>query len=80
MFVRNAHGVVLLLLNGYTYSKASASRNNKSWWKCSAKHATLCPASLTTQNNLITKMNGKNHNHPPRKYEIDEHGTYCKIR
>ena len=79
MIVKHVRGHKMLLVNDYTYSKVRASQDNKSWWKCTAKGPAKCAASLTMINDVITKMNGEDHNHSPPIYKIDKYGLYHKI-
>lgn len=77
-FIRTVKGSILLLIDGYTYSKNTTIRQGGTRFACSSTISKNCKAyvHMSTGNVILKAMIV--HNHAPPEFHITKDGRYLK--
>lgn len=62
VFTTSRYGKPVIMMGNYRYNKYCKSKGPRALWRCSSKSSNTCPATLTTVDDVIVKVNNK-HSH-----------------
>lgn len=79
--VRTYEGKMVALFNDYTYVKTydMKRKTGGSRWSCTTTKPEKCLAKIVLRENGTVRKVFRQHQHPPPRYHVNQHGVYFKL-